>query len=348
MKASVERLLEPVSPDNPCGEDIGYDPQFIELDTMMQGKPETQFAAAEEPDWRAVREQCIALAGRSKDLRVMLRLALALLRTDGLPGFRDGLRLVHHLIEQQWEGFFPRLDPDDGNDPLERVNILASLATPEGTFGDPFRFIGRVRQAPLADSPQLGKISLADIERANSGGGGEGGDAPAVSASEILGAFRSSTPEKLREIYDAVVEGQALIGQIDESLTKAVGAGRAVSFESLAAVFKELQKAIAPHAAPEEAAAAEGEPASAAAAGAAAGPAISGAIRSTQDVVRVLDQICDFYRKTEPSSPVPLILQRARRLVNLDFVQLLNDLAPDSLGQINMIAGIRNDSQQGT
>ena len=57
----------------------------------------------------------------------------------------------------------------------------------------------------------------------------------------------------------------------------------------------------------------------------------------------MLEQICDFYRRTEPSSPVPLILQRARRLVDMDFVQLLTDLAPESLNQINVIAGIRPD-----
>jgi type VI secretion system protein ImpA len=242
------------------------------------------------------------------------------------------------MIERYWEPFYPRLDPDDHNDPLERVNIIASLATPAGTFGDPFQFIARIKQAPLADSPQMGRVSLLDVERATAGTAVEG--ETLLTSAQIAGAFRSAPEDKLREIYGAIVESGAIVKQIDDLLTKAVGAGRAVAFDSLAAVFKELQKAVAPYAAPADSAALAGGEASSLAGGA-EGPAISGAIRSTQDVVRVLDQICEFYRKTEPSSPVPLILRRAQRLVNMDFVQLLSDLAPDSLAQINNIAGIR-------
>lgn len=342
MKATVDSLLEPISAENPCGEDIGYDPQFIELDTMLQGKPETQFAAAEEPDWKAITERCLELFGRSRDLRVALRLSLALLKTEGIPGFRDGLLLIKGLIERYWEPVFPRLDPDDGNDPLERVNILSSLATPAGTFGDPLQILARLRQAPLTDSPQMGRISMADIERSVAGAATEG--AEVLTSSQIQGAFRSTPPERLREIYDAVTGAQGAVKELDDLLTKAVGSGNAVAFDPLAASLKEIQKVLAPHAAPNEAAQAAGDSA-ATVDGAAHSdePGISGSIRSRQDVIRVLDQICEFYRRTEPSSPVPLMLQRARRLVDMDFVQLLTDLAPESLNQINVIAGIRSD-----
>ena len=340
MKATVDSLLEPISAEHPCGEDIGYDPLFIELDTLLQGRQETQFAAAEEPDWKTIMERCLELFRRSKDLRVALRLTLALMKAEGLPGFRDGLLVMKGLIERYWEPVFPRLDPDDGNDPLERVNILSSLATPAGTFGDPLQFLARLRQAPLSDSPQLGRISMTDVDRSVSGASAVG--AAAISSSQAQGAFRSTPPEKLREIYDAIVGAQGAVKAIDELLTKTVGSSQAVAFDSLSSLLKELQKTLAPYAAPNETVEAAGETTAAAAGGTQAeGPGISGSVRSRQDVIRVLEQICDFYRRTEPSSPVPLILQRARRLVDMDFVQLLTDLAPDSLTQINVIAGIR-------
>jgi type VI secretion system protein ImpA len=341
MKETVDSLLDPISADNPCGEDIGYDPQFIELDTLLQGRPETQFAAAEEPDWKAIVERCLELFARSKDLRVALRLSLGLLKTEGLPGFRDGLLLLKGLIERYWDPVYPRLDPDDGNDPLERVNIISSLATPAGTFGDPFQIIARLRQAPLSESPQMGRITMMDVERSVSGAAVEGTEV--LSSSQVQGAFRSTPPDRLREIYDGITGAQGAVKEIDDLLTKAVGNNRAVAFDSLASALKELQKTVAPYAAPHESAEATGESATVAGDAQADGPGISGSVRSRQDVLRVLDQICDFYRRTEPSSPVPLILQRARRLVDMDFVQLLTDLAPDSLNQINMIAGIRHD-----
>ncbi len=336
MKATVDSLLEPISADNPCGEDIGYDPQYLELDTLIQGKPETQFAPAEEPDWKAVMERCIALFAKSKDLRVSVRLCLGLLKTEGLPGFRDGLLVLKGLIERYWEPVFPRLDPDDGNDPLERVNILSSLSTPAGTFGDPLKFLSRLRQVPLSESPQMGRISLAQVSGVTAPG------AEAISPAQAQGAFRSTPPEKLRAIYESITGAQGAVRDIDDLLTKAVGSSRAVAFDSLASLLKELQKTLAPFAAPNESV--ETEAAASADGGQAVGPGISGSVRSRQDVIRVIDQICDFYKRTEPSSPVPLILQRARRLAEMDFLQLLSDLAPDSLTQINMIAGIRPEA----
>lgn len=340
MKASVESLLEPISADHPCGVDIGYDPQFIQLDTLLQGKEETQFASAEEPDWKAVMDGCIEVAGRSKDLRVAVRMALAWMKLEGLPGFRNGLLVIKGLIERYWDPVFPRLDPEDGNDPLERVNILSSLATASGTFGDPLQVLARLRQAPLTDSPQMGRISMLDVDRSVSGAAPAG--ASVISPAQVQGAFRSTPPEKLQEIYESITGAQAAVKEIDDLLTKAVGSSRAVAFDALSSLLKELQKTVAPHAAPNEAAQAEsGESAIASGDVAAEGQGISGSVRSRQDVIRVLDQICDFYRRTEPSSPVPLMLQRARRLVDMDFVQLLTDLAPESLTQINVIAGIR-------
>ncbi len=338
MKATVDSLLEPISADRPCGEDLGYDPQFLELDALLQGKEDTQFKAAEEPDWKKVEERCLDLFQRSKDLRVALRLALALLKLEGVPGFRDGLLVLRGLVEKYWDPVFPRLDPDDGNDPLERVNIFSSLATAAGTFGDPIQILTRLRQAPLTDSPQFGRISLMDIDRSNAVAAD---GAAGMTAGQVQAAFRSTPPEKLRAIYEGIAGAHGAVKEIDDLLTKAVGSSKSVAFDALIALLREQQKTVAPFAAPNE----NSEPGAEVAAGGAGMPAegagISGSVRTRQDVIRVLDQICDFYRRTEPSSPVPLILQRARRLVDMDFIALLTDLAPDSMKDIHLIAGIK-------
>ena len=56
----------------------------------------------------------------------------------------------------------------------------------------------------------------------------------------------------------------------------------------------------------------------------------------------MLDRICDYYSHHEPSSPVPLLLKRARRLATGSFVDILRDLAPDVLPQIERICGIED------
>src|ERR1700744_547571 len=118
-----ETLLKPLPGENACGEDVTYDPKFTELETLIVGKPETQFSAAEEPDWKAVREGCLGLFARAKHLRVATLLCLAQVRLEGVAGLREGLALLKGLLERYWADVYPKLDPAENNDPLERVNI---------------------------------------------------------------------------------------------------------------------------------------------------------------------------------------------------------------------------------
>jgi type VI secretion system protein ImpA len=75
----------------------------------------------------------------------------------------------------------------------------------------------------------------------------------------------------------------------------------------------------------------------------AAGAAGLGEIASRQDAIRAMDAIVVFFRKNEPSSPVPLLLDRAKRLVSKSFLEVLEDIAPESLAQVRQLGGIRGE-----
>jgi type VI secretion system protein ImpA len=82
-------------------------------------------------------------------------------------------------------------------------------------------------------------------------------------------------------------------------------------------------------------------------AGAAAStPAITvvatGEVRTRDDVIQAIDRICEYYEKFEPSSPLPLLLGRARRLVTASFMQIIQDLTPDAIQQAEQIGGGRS------
>lgn len=68
-------------------------------------------------------------------------------------------------------------------------------------------------------------------------------------------------------------------------------------------------------------------------------PAIPGEIHSREDVVRMLEKICEFIERTEPANPAPLFIRRGQRLMTKNFVEIIQDLAPDSLNQIKQITG---------
>ena len=57
----AEELLKPISEEAPCGEDLSYDASFQALETMVRGKPETQFSAAEPPDWKELSSRCLSV-----------------------------------------------------------------------------------------------------------------------------------------------------------------------------------------------------------------------------------------------------------------------------------------------
>lgn len=337
---NAEELLKPISGEKPCGEDLSYDAGFQELEILLKGKPETQFSAAEEPDWKLLGERCLELWSRSKDLRVATTLSLAALKIDGLPAFREGLALVKGLLDGYWDTCYPLLDPADNNDPTQRVNIIAALATPVGTYGDPMRILERLRQAPLTDSVQMGRFSLSDIANSETGTAGpDGASAPA--SAQIEAAFRDTSPETLQKLSQAVTDSIQLVKDLDTFLTGKVGAGSAPDLTELPKQLTEIQRRLAPYVGGTVAEAVSAGEAAGAPTGAAsaAGPGISGEIQSRKDAIKMLEKIREYYQRHEPTSPVPYILQRAQRWVEMDFMQIIGDLTPDSLAEIQKITG---------
>jgi type VI secretion system protein ImpA len=68
-----------------------------------------------------------------------------------------------------------------------------------------------------------------------------------------------------------------------------------------------------------------------------------GGIKTRQDAIRVLDAVASFFRQNEPSSPVPLFVERAKRLVGRDFMAVLEDIVPDSLPGARAAGGVKTE-----
>jgi type VI secretion system protein ImpA len=67
--------------------------------------------------------------------------------------------------------------------------------------------------------------------------------------------------------------------------------------------------------------------------------AVGGTVNSRADVSRAIDQLCDWLERTEPSHPAPLLLRRAQRLLNKNFLEIIRDIAPDGTDQVVRLAG---------
>jgi len=122
----LETLLAPVTPEDPCGADLEYDPAFSEIDRLAQGKAEQQIGntivPAEEPDWKGVQKKAGDLLGKSKDLRVGAHLTRSLLHTLGWSGFALGLGVGHRPGEAVEDTAH-----DPGVHPLGRLAVVERL-----------------------------------------------------------------------------------------------------------------------------------------------------------------------------------------------------------------------------
>jgi type VI secretion system protein ImpA len=332
---STDSLLEPVTADSPCGPDLEYS-GVMELERLAQGKPERQFGDAllppEEPDWAAVGRMAADLAGQTKDLRVLVKLAQALVRTEGYLGLHDCLALIRGTVERYWDCLYPPIDPDDG-DPTLRVNTLLGLCDSDLTLKP-------LRDAPLIRSRSLGRISLRDIAVA-AGTLPPPPDREPPTAATIDAAFLECDLEALRAVAEAVRSASDDLRATEALFTEQVGTRSAIGLDPLRSLLREADKIMTQQIARRGGEAGEepgaGEPEQGAEEG--AGGGASGPVRSREDVVRLLDRICEYYRAREPSSPVPMLLERAKRLAYMDFLSIVQDLAPAGLAEVHSIRG---------
>ena len=172
----------------------------------------------------------------------------------------------------------------------------------------------------------------------------------------ILGLIQAVPLEDLTALEALVSRARAALQSFESRLLEATGAALVPDVAPLATLFDKmrqtLQKEIAPRlAAAPPAQAVAGDVAGAAPGGSApdnkgGGAVVSiGSIASRQDALRALDAVGEFFRRNEPSSPVPFFVDRVKRLITMDFLQLLEDIVPDAVEHAKAAAGVPKSAE---
>jgi type VI secretion system protein ImpA len=351
MPFDPTRLLSDISEAEPAGENLEFDIEFGALDRIAAGKPEQQYGGtvvpAEQPDWKEVDAAALALLARTRDLRVLVHLAIAELNLSGIAAFVGVLDVTRQLLDTKWPHLHPQLDPDDDNDPTLRANALLRLS-------DPGKVLRPLRDAVVATSPRSGPITWRDLAMA--AGALEpppGKEKPAEAV--MRGGFADTDPGKLAAMRDALALGQAAAAGISAAFDTNAGYGTGPDLSELTKLLREIQRYIerwAPQGAqaeadipePEEAVAAADTPSgpSAPRAGGVSAASLT-SISTRAEAMKLMDLVLDYYRRFEPSSPLPLLLERARRLADKNFIDILRDLAPDAVNQAQIVTGARDE-----
>lgn len=333
--SSVEltSLLSAVSEAAPAGPNFEDDAAFAELQNAAKGKPEQQFGETvipgEEPDWRLVKSLAVAILAKTRDLRVGVTLTRALIRTDGVEGLADGVAVMRGWLDGMWNAVHPELDAADP-DPIQRTNTLAALDDHDAT-------VRAVRDMPLVASARAGRYSYKDVLVAtNKLPASLGGEAPSFAAIEA--AFQDAAVESVQKTAGDLARALESIDGIEKAFAAKVGAARGVSLSQLTGVLKGAHQVVTDQLAKRSGQAIE-DAGGAGAAAPGAAPSAPGAIRSRDDVMKTLDRLCEYFERNEPSSPVPMLLRRAKRLINKSFMDLVRDMASNGVSQVELLRG---------
>jgi type VI secretion system protein ImpA len=304
---NLDKLLAKVDDARPCGEDLAFS---SEIDAIVRARqaddPSLEQGAwvtdLKEADWKFVGKQCAQLIEkRSKDLQLAVWLAEAEARTGGLRGLADGLILVASLCDHYWDGLYP-LPDEDGHE--RRIGNLAWMAS---------RVAPLLREVPLTEGRggQPGH-ALRDFDVARMHGGDE------------LTKLETAKSRSSSAFYEALLRDcehcAGALERIEHSVDQRLGVdGPSFSaaksgLQSLVLFLKPMVKETKEGAAPAEGrqagALAQAAPASAAM----PAPALEGAVGPPQSRAQALAQlreVADFFRRTEPHSPVAYLAEKA-------------------------------------
>lgn len=336
----IDILLAPISHDGPCGDNLEYDADFLAMDKASIGKAEQQFGstiiAAEPPDWMQVERLATTLLTRTKDLRVMLKLTQAWTQIRGLSGYADGLMLIHQALVRYWDPLLPALDFDGEIDPLFRINVLAGL-------GDKTQLTSSIRTASLLKNAS-GEISLRDACSLLEGSKQEVPGFPGGRARlrEELAQASQPVSQLLITLYQTLTDLRA-------EISRHLGDNGLPEMDGLLHLFRTLAQSCQPTAeAPlpvEDAVEVPIAAITSAPSNASTFSWHSAQIQSRDEAQLMLEKVKLYFNQHEPSHPAPLMIERVQRLITLDFMQIVRDLAPDGLSQLETILGVPGNEE---
>jgi len=318
---NVDKLLVPISMDRPCGEDLAFSPDVDAINHARQADdPSIEQGAwvttLKEADWKFVSKRCTELLEtRSKHLQLAVWLLESATRTGGIPGLAGSLRLLTGLCQRYWDGLHP-LPDEDGFE--NRIGNLAWAAA---------RIAPLVNEAPLADG-----VTMRAWEAAR----GRGPEALAE-----LEAARARSPAAARQaLAEATRDCLAALGELEQVVDERLGVD-GPSFGAARATLQDFEDMATPMV--PAALQAEARPGAVATVqGAAPRVFAEGPVLGREQALAQLRAVAEYFRRTEPHSPVAYLAERAARWGEQPLHAWLRSVVKDeaSLAKLEELLGV--------
>lgn len=352
----IDELLAQLG-DTDCGENCEYDELYLQLDELALGTPSSQmgdsYIDGKEPDYRTLYKNCVELFKKTHDLRVASFFTLVLLHSEGLEGLKKGLKIINYLVSTKFDNFYPQLDPDDDNDPTERINILSMLSPENGAYSDQYNFLSQLRSIKLIDELPYSYrdylVSSGFLESVNN-----------EIDVNVLNSQMNAIP--LVSIQDRLTLVNDIFLLIDSTISifnERVGDLGYLSMESLKHELSVLRnfynsfvknsvvhdESVSNEVIEENEEKLEKNGTSSNLSGQRikeqnAFDLNSFEPRNRNEALLLLKKSADYFLKTEPTNPVPYLLNRALRMANMNFIDLLAEIDQNALDRAREQLGV--------
>jgi type VI secretion system protein ImpA len=331
-----------------CGEDLEYTGAYVDFMALSAPGEERQIGKhviqATAPDWVAVLKTGCSLLKQSRDLRILAKVCRAATYRHGLAGLDQALTLMACWMENQWDDLYPRLTIDGESDPLLRSNAIAEIADPEGVAPH------SLRQAVFIELP-IGSVTVFAADQLLSGMQTAGHEI--VSSREQLAQMIAGEEEKNGDRFAALASIQASLARIVSTFRSRLDSEYWPNIDPLMGVVSRLARFVnatlsdaAPEPSPEPATAEEPESADSqtSAATASRPGSLPAKLQTRTEAFKALALARKYFETNEPSHPAPLLIRRIERLASMDFLQIIRELTPEGMKQLQSLAGDSGDS----
>ena len=356
LTLDFDRLMAPITEEAPTGQSLREHPelsrQFYEVrearNAAMEAErvlarqalmDESDFAmdpAGQEdvkpPDWRKVVDRATdLLCNFTKDLWIVSWLTEGQTRLAGIAGFRDSLRFCRELSEKYWDTIFPRPDEEDGYG-----LTVAQLAGLDNSMSSALEGASML---PGEDRLTWTSYRLAlELEKADPERRASRIEAGAMTESDFESRFRAIDREQLKQARETLVEAREecdRFGDVMDALCGKDEAGYQLGpptgnmTQTLDRMLRDFDT-LASGLLEEAVDAAEEVEAEATTLTARNAEGLSQRpVASRDEALQHLLRVADFFRKTEPHSPVSYALEQAVRWGRMPLPDLLKDLVSD-------------------
>ena len=336
---NYDTLLAPISDASPCGDDLSFSDEFDAIQesrraddpTLDQGEWVTALKTA---DWPGVVSQCEKVFARTKDLRAAAWFTEANARIGGYAGLADGLELCRLLCERYWAGLHPELEAD--GDAEQRSGNLRWLLSAVESLASQLPVLRHAGASYSLRDMEAAQVAARTSERSDDGAAA----ANAITPDDIAAARRATPQEFFATNFADAQRAQRELAQLQVVIDTHLGAdgpgftGAKGALEKAVHAIGLMARDANPGAANIASLSADDSAAAAAPAPSAGGT--GGPLRTRADALRQLRTVAEFFRRTEPHSPVAYLAERAAQWGDMPLHQWLRAVVKDQGALSNM------------